>query len=286
MQVTKEIDALLSLIDDPDGDVYLSVSGKLIDYGLPIKPNLEHLWETSPDEEVQNRIESIIHKLHLSDLQKEFITWRNSDEQDLLTGALLVAKYEFPEMVFQPTLDSIEKFRKNIWLELNSFLTPLEHANVFNNILYHYFGLKGTAPTYEHLDEYFINKVIEQKKGNSITNAILYQILCNQLSIPSTLISFPNLFLIAFYEPTVSKNEFTKEDVHFYVDATTGFPFSQYDIDRYIKRMNIDPNTDYCKPLCNKKVIQKLIQETATCYQQQAETHFKWQELMRIAEML
>jgi hypothetical protein len=286
MQVTKEIDALLSLIDDPDGDVYLSVSGKLIDYGLPIKPNLEHLWETSPDEEVQNRIESIIHKLHLSDLEKEFITWRNSDEQDLLTGALLVAKYEFPEMVFQPTLDSIEKFRKNIWLELNSFLTPLEHANVFNNILYQYFGLKGTAPTYEHLDEYFINKVIEQKKGNSITNAILYQILCNQLSIPSTLISFPNLFLIAFYEPTVSKNEFTKEDVHFYVDATTGFPFSQYDIDRYIKRMNIDPNTDYCKPLCNKKVIQTLIQETATCYQQQAETHFKWQELMRIAEML
>ena len=112
MQVTKEIDALLSLIDDPDGDVYLSVSGKLIDYGLPIKPNLEHLWETSPDEEVQSRIESIIHKLHLSDLEKEFITWRNSAEQDLLIGALLVAKYEFPEMVFKPTLDSIEKFRK------------------------------------------------------------------------------------------------------------------------------------------------------------------------------
>jgi hypothetical protein len=258
----------------------------LIDYGLPIKPNLEHLWETSPDEEVQSRIESIIHKLHLSDLEKEFITWRNSAEQDLLIGALLVAKYEFPEMVFQPTLDSIEKFRKNIWLELNSFLTPLEHANVFNNILYQYFGLKGTAPTYEHLDEYFINKVIEQKKGNSITNTIIYQILCNQLAIPSTLISFPNMFLIAFYEPTVSKNEFTKEDVHFYVDGTTGFPFSQYDIDRYIKRMNIDPNTDYCKPLCNKKVIQTLIQETATCYQQQPETHFKWEELMRIAEML
>ena len=286
MQVTKEIDALLSLIDDPDGEVYLSVSGKLIDYGLPIKPNLEHLWETSPDEEVQNRIESIIHKLHLSDLEKEFITWRNSAEQDLLTGALLVAKYEFPEMVFQPTLDSIEKFRKNIWLELNSFLTPLEHAHVINNILYQYFGLKGTAPTYEHLDEYFINKVIEQKKGNSITNTILYQTLCNQLSIPSTLICFPNMFLIAFYEPTVSKNEFTKEDVHFYVDATTGHPFSQYDIDRYIKRMNIDPNTDYCKPLCHKKVIQTLIQETATCYQQQPETHFKWEELMRIAEML
>jgi hypothetical protein len=286
MQATKEIDALLSLIDDPDGDVYLTVSGKLIDYGLPIKPNLEHLWETSPDEEVQSRIESIIHKLHLSDLEKEFVTWRNSAEQDLLTGALLVAKYEFPEMAFQPTLDSIEKFRKNIWLELNSFLTPLEHAHVINNILYQYFGLKGAVPNYEQLNEFFIHRVIEQKKGNSLTNAILYQTLCNQLSIATSLISFPNLFLIAFYDPTVSKNEFTKKDVHFYLDATTGHPFSQYDIDRYIKQMEIDPNTDYCKPLCNKKVILTLIQATAGCYELNAETRFKWEELMRIAEIL
>jgi hypothetical protein len=121
MQVTKEIDALLSLIDDPDGDVYLTVSGKLIDYGLPIKPNLEHLWENSPDEEVQSRIESIIHKLHLSDLEKEFVIWKNTADHDLLKGALLVAKFEFPEMVFQPTIDRIEKIRKNIWLELNSY---------------------------------------------------------------------------------------------------------------------------------------------------------------------
>jgi regulator of sirC expression with transglutaminase-like and TPR domain len=258
----------------------------LIDYGLPIKPNLEHLWENSPDEEVQSRIESIIHKLHLSDLEKEFVIWKNTADHDLLKGALLVAKFEFPEMVFQPTIDRIEKIRKNIWLELNSYLTPLENVNVINNILYDYFGLKGVASTYENLDEYFFNKVIEQKKGNSVTNTILYQILCNQLSIPSSILSFPNLFLIAFYEPTVSKNEFTKEDVHFYVDATSGHPFSQYDIDRYIKRMNIDPNTDYCKPLCNKEVIQTLIRETAGCYEQKAETHFKWEELMRIAEML
>jgi hypothetical protein len=50
--------------------------------------------------------------------------------------------------------------------------------------------------------------------------------------------------------------------------------------------MNIDPNTDYCKPLCNKEVIQTLIRETAGCYEQKAETNFKWEELMRIAEML
>jgi len=286
MQATKELNALLSLIDDPDGDVYLTVSGKLIDYGLPIKPNLEHLWETSPDEEVQSRIESIIHKLHLSDLEREFLSWRNSAEQDLLSGALLLAKYEFPEMVFQPTLDSIEKLRKNIWLELNSFLTPLENVNVVTNILYEYFGLKGIDSTYENLDGYFINKVIEHKKGNSVTNTILFQILCNQLSIPSSIISFPNIFLIAFYEPTVLKNEFTKEDVHFYIDANYGRPISQYDIDRYINKMNIDPTIDYCKPLSNKKVIQTLIEETATCYQQQQKTHFKWEELMRIAEML
>ena len=72
MQETKELNALLSLIDDPDTEVYESVSGKLMDYGKPIIPNLEHLWENQPDERVQERIEFIIKRLQLAELSNDF----------------------------------------------------------------------------------------------------------------------------------------------------------------------------------------------------------------------
>ena len=47
MQTTREINALFTLIDDPDEEVYSTVSEKLIAYGKGIIPNLEHLWETT-----------------------------------------------------------------------------------------------------------------------------------------------------------------------------------------------------------------------------------------------
>ena len=40
MQNTKEITALFTLIDDPDEEVYYTVSEKIVAYGKAIIPNL------------------------------------------------------------------------------------------------------------------------------------------------------------------------------------------------------------------------------------------------------
>ncbi len=41
MQSTREIDALLKLLDDPDQEVYTAISAKILDFGKDIIPNLE-----------------------------------------------------------------------------------------------------------------------------------------------------------------------------------------------------------------------------------------------------
>jgi hypothetical protein len=90
MQETREINALFTLIDDPDEEVYSTVSDKIVAYGKNIIPNLEHLWETTLSEDVQERIEMIIHHLHYTDLFNDMTEWRDSAYHDLLFGALLV----------------------------------------------------------------------------------------------------------------------------------------------------------------------------------------------------
>ena len=92
MEQTKEITALLHLIDDPDDEVYTTVSEKIISLGKEIIPNLEHLWETTPDEAIQERIEMLIHGLHFRDLQVDLQAWSTDKEHDLFTGALLVSR--------------------------------------------------------------------------------------------------------------------------------------------------------------------------------------------------
>ena len=128
MHQNAEISALLTLIDDPDEEVFSTVSSRIVDYGKGIIPNLENLWENTINQAVQERIEMIIHRLHYTDLIHDLTEWRDSAYHDLLFGALLVARFQYPDLQTSPVIQEIEKIRRNVWLELNSFLTPLEQA--------------------------------------------------------------------------------------------------------------------------------------------------------------
>ena len=115
MEENKEISALLHLIDDPDEEVFSTVSERIVSLGKEIIPNLENLWENTPAEEVQERIELLIHRLHYEELQLDFRDWHRIESPDLLDGALLVSRYKFPDLQTQSVVSEIEKFRRNIW---------------------------------------------------------------------------------------------------------------------------------------------------------------------------
>ncbi|MES1221124.1 MAG: transglutaminase family protein, partial [Bacteroidota bacterium] len=205
MENNTEIAALLHLIDDPDEEVFDAVSQKIVDYGRPIIPNLEHLWETTPDESIQSRIELLIHRLHYSDLAEDMRQWSLSGHHDLMLGALLVCKFQFPDLATTPVMQEIEKVRRNIWLELNNYLTPLEQVNIVTSILYSYYGLKGGETNYKEANEFLLHKTLEAKRGNQISNGILYLLLCELLDIPIKAINIPKQFIIAYFKPGYSE---------------------------------------------------------------------------------
>src|SRR5687768_8108095 len=134
MPGTNEISALLNLIDDPDDEVFVAVSEKIVEYGKSIIPNLENLWQNTIDEEIQERIELLIHRLHFTDLLEDFRQWNVAGHHELLLGALLAAKFQYPDLTTAPVLLEVEKLRRNIWLELNNYLTPLEQARIVTGI--------------------------------------------------------------------------------------------------------------------------------------------------------
>ena len=154
MEENKEISALFHLIDDPDEEVFGAVSNRIIDYGKGIIPNLEHLWENTISEGIQERIELLIHRLHYRDLTEEFVEWNKNTHQDLLNGAIMVARFQYPDLGPAQVFQEVEKLRRNIWLELNSYLTPLEQVNVLTSILYNYFNLRGGEVNYQAADEF------------------------------------------------------------------------------------------------------------------------------------
>lgn len=287
METNNEISALFTLIDDPDEEVFGAVSEKIVDYGKNIIPNLEHLWENTPSEEIQNRIELLIHRLHYTDLTEDIRQWSLSGHHDLMIGALLVSKYQYPDLTTATVMQEIEKVRRNIWLELNNYLTPLEQINIVTSILYSYYGLKGGETNYKEPNDFLLNKSLEVKRGNQISNGILYLILCELLDIPVKAILIPKQFIIAYFKPGYS-DETLPNPIHkieFFIDPTSGQVFTQDDVDNYFKRIAVPPVGTYFKPQKNKKVIQQLLEEYSKCFDSEKDK-YKKAELLELAKML
>ncbi|MDP4263146.1 MAG: transglutaminase-like domain-containing protein [Bacteroidota bacterium] len=287
METNKEISALFLLLDDPDEEVFDAVSQKIVDYGKPIIPNLEHLWETTPDEPTQERIELLIHRLHYRDLTEDFRQWNVSGHHDLMLGALLACKFQYPELSTTPVLQEIEKIRRNIWLELNNYLTPLEQINIVTSILYSYYGLKGNETNYKEPNEFLLHKTLEAKRGNQVSNGILYLMLCELLDIPVKAINIPKQFIIAYFKPGYSEenlpNPFNK--IEFFIDPTSGQVFTHQDVENYFKRVAVPPIGTYFKPQSNKRVIRQMLEEFSKCFEGSKE-HHKKTELLDICKLL
>ncbi|MBI5857464.1 MAG: hypothetical protein HZB42_07415 [Sphingobacteriales bacterium] len=287
METTKELTALFTLIDDPDEEVFGAVSNKIVDYGKNIIPNLEHLWETTPDEETQTRIELLIHRLHFTDLTEDLRQWSISGHHDLMLGAMLVGKFQYPDLSSASMMQEIEKVRRNIWLELNNYLTPLEQINIVTSILYSYYGLKGGETNYKEPNEFLLHKTLEAKRGNQISNGILYLALCELLDIPVRAIHIPKQFIIAYFKPGYS-DESLPNPVHkieFFIDPTSGQVFTQHDVENYFKRISVPPVGSYFKPRKNKQVIQQLLEEFSKCFSDEKDI-FKRNELIALAKLL
>jgi regulator of sirC expression with transglutaminase-like and TPR domain len=288
MRPTAEIYALLTLIDDPDEEVFSTVSNRIVYYGKGIIPNLENLWENTLNEAVQERIEMLIHKLHYTDLVTDLTEWRSSAYHDLLFGALLVSRFQYPDLQTSPVIQEIEKIRRNVWLELNSFLTPLEQANVISSIVYNYYNLKGVEVAYTNPDDFFIHKVLQTRKGNTLSNGILYLVLAELLAIPVKAINIPQQFVLAFFNEDYDAGSYSghpQKKIHFYIDATTGQPFTHKDVENYLKRINVPSVPSYFKPLKTMQVIRVLLEELARCFDDPLKL-YKRKELLDLAALL
>lgn len=269
MRDEKEISALLQLVDDPDNDVFDTVAAKLLHYGKDILPNLEQIWESTSDELIHERVGLLIHRVHYNDLQKEFIDWSKSEYAELLHGAILVAKYQFPTLDIPSIHNQVDQIIKNIWLELNNYLTPLEQINVINSILYNYYKYEGRELTERESRCFFINNLFDYRQGNAYSIGLLYLVLCERLDIPVFAVDVPKQFLLAYIDTIysfLSPHTDGIQQVQFYLDPTSGLAYTQSDIDLYLKKIEHPTGEINRQPLSNQQIVHMMLSELSMSY--------------------
>ncbi len=269
-QPDKEIVALLQLVDDPDQEVYNVVAQKLLSYGATVIPHLEQLWEFSDSELAQSRIEELIHQSYYRQLQTELIQWAQSEKASIFEAALLIAKYQYPDMDKEQIMHQFELMRRNVWLEMNNFLTPLEQINIINSILFNFFRLQGHELTVHEPKHYFINHTIESRQGNAYTIGILYMALCDLLDVPIYAVDIPNQFVMAYFEQVYSFDDVDEEhaiaQLQYFIDPTNGMVYNRNDVLTYLRKLDREEQMEQLKPLSNHDFIALMLDSLAQTY--------------------
>lgn len=266
----KEINALLQLVDDPDDEVFETVAAKIIRYGRQIIPKLETVWESTSDKLTQDRMELLIHQVRYNDLLEEVTEWSKNSNPDLLRGAILIAKYEYPDINIPALLAEFDQLRRSVWLELNNYLTPLEQVNVLNTIFYSHYKFIGNELTDRNIGNFFVNKLFDTKQGNSYSIGIVYLAICEILDIPIFAVEVPQQFLFAYIDTLYSffsNDPNGIQQIQFYLDPTTGMAYTQTDLDNYIKKLKLNDKINNIIPISNKEIICKLIDQLSNCFQ-------------------
>ncbi len=267
----KELDALISLIDEPDTEMYLAIKNKISGYGKEAIPRLEEAWLHSESAENAKRLEHIIDEIRFNDLYHELKSWSDFQNNDLFKAFLLISKFRFPDMDEEKYIAAFDRLKQDVWLEINENLTALEKIKVMNHVLFDIHHFKGQSPKQKStLNTYFLNELFDSKTGNALTLGILYMTIAQQLGVPIFGIDLPGHFVLAYMDdslPLKDIEEFMEDEVLFYLNALNkGAVFTQSEIELYLKQMKLEVNDEYFRPCSNKNIIRRLITEMADTY--------------------
>lgn len=271
MKHSNEINALFHLLDDPDTEIYETVSKKILHYGKDIIPNLENLWEKTTDQQIQERIETLIHRVNLSDFTTHFEQWKSAEQPNLLDGMICLSHYQYPDLNETSLRKTIKNIYQSCWLELNNYLTPLEQITIINSIFYSMYKFKGYDLDANKPHHFFINEVIDTHSGNNYSLGSIYQALCEMLDIPVFCIQLPHQFLLAYFDtrfdPTASSNS-PFSGIQFYIDPNSGTIYSQNDVNVYIKKYGFEIADKPIHPLSNLQIMNATLEALVQVYEQ------------------
>ena len=280
----KEIEALIKLLDDPDPNIFEHIENKLLSYGNEVIIYLENAWEKSFDAILQERLENLVHKIQYQNVKEDLALWYQSGGFDLLRGFLIINRYQYPDLNEQKIINQLEDIKRDVWLQMMHEASPVEKVKLINHILYNVYGFSGNTTNHQDPKNSFLSEVLESKKGNQISLAIIYSIIAQKLDIPIFGVNLPQHFILAYIDDL----EKTADDngILFYINVfNKGYIFGKRDIDQFLRQLKINPEKFFYEPCSNTDILKRVIRNLMSSYEKAGAIE-KVKELQQLLKVL
>lgn len=267
-----ELNALISLLEDPDEGIYESVRQALERMGEAALPPLRNaLAEDGHGDIFLNRARALLDHLGTDEVRGGFAQWVESEDHPVTRALLLLDRYIDPGRPDAELKETLDRIRQDIWLELNDDMTALEQVKVINRIFFDHHGFSGTRGGAAQPSHALPRQVVEQRKGNSLALGALYLGMAQELGLPIHGVNLPNHFILAYCDGG-HLGEFTDDggpgSVLFYINPfNKGGIIHPEEVNVFLGHLDLPVDQRHCGPCHPVDVLRRLIGNLAYAFE-------------------
>ena len=267
--MTSQFQALISLLDDSDKEVFGAVTAELAKEGLSIIPQLEDVWEKSQNSFLQARIEEVIHHIQFNITKSNLEKWSQDGAKDILEGYVYICQSQYPGIDLSAVHAFFDKLKTDICIDVTGRTTAADKVKLINYVLFQVYQFERNTTDLLTPENLYINQVIEKRRGNPLSLAIVYLIVGQKLGLPIFGIDLPNSILLAY------KNEYRhidslyeSDDILFYINPyNKGARLSIQDIKYHLENFGYANHVDQLRISSNKTILLKVIDSLVSSYE-------------------
>lgn len=257
MKAWSQINAILTLLDDPDPVVQMSIRNRLLELDDLAAPALRKMSLVGESSFARGTAGSILREIGLRRFRREMEGLveekAHNGDIDLERGAFAVATLWYPELhlpEYSQQLDTMASFLDN---RLRSCDNGYMFIREINHYLFHQLGFQGCREdreSYFDPENSFMNRVLERRIGIPITLSVVYLLIAQRLRLPLYGIGFPTRYLVKYHSPSEE----------FYVDAFKGGAIINYsDCRQFLREINVPYRPEYLEPISHSRTVARML---------------------------
>ena len=200
-------EALIHLLGDDDIDIRSQVWGHLEKLGKEALESAEAAAEASDDPEVKRQAGRFALEYHRREVFKEWLQFCRDPAPDLETGALLIARSEYPELDPGVCSRALDEFAGALESRLEAAAGVDVRLASLVELLSKDAGFKGNEEGYYEADNSYLNRILETKLGIPISLSVLYLLVARRCGLPLHGVALPGHFILKFDSAETGKQE-------------------------------------------------------------------------------
>lgn len=239
------LESLEGLLDDPSPAVRAAVLREFRSLGDKAVVYLRRL-ASGEDRTLSGCAIEYLRELHVADPVAEFLGFIRSQQYELESGMLLLARTVTPSLDsarLSRELDRLGERCRELFQESH---TVRDKCRVLNRVLFHETGLAGDVDSYTDPRNSFIDQVLERRRGIPLSLSILYLLVAERAGLLLEPVGLPGHFLVGSYH----------EERPFFIDPFYQGAFRSADeVFQILRQNNVIPRASDLAPTTVREVL-------------------------------